>query len=128
MSIKSDRWIHEMCRDTGLIDPYEANQVREVDGRKIISAGLSSFGYDIRLAKDGFKVFSSLGSLWIDPKDFDPASLVEPQLQTSVMGQGQFWLLPPHSYALGVTMETFTIPRDVLGICYGKSTYARCGL
>lgn len=125
MSVKSDRWILRMCREQQLITPFEDKLVREIDGRRIISAGLSSYGYDLRLASDGFRVFSPIASAEIDPKCFDESSLVESPLKTAEDGS-RYWLMPPHTYALGVTVETFNMPRNVIGICIGKSTYARC--
>ena len=125
MSVKSDRWILRMCREHQLITPYEETLIRDIDGRRIISAGLSSYGYDLRLASDGFRVFSPIASAEIDPKNFDESSLVESPLKTATDGS-KYWLMPPHTYALGVTVETFNIPRNVIGICLGKSTYARC--
>lgn len=127
MSVKSDRWIKQMCREHQMITPYEDKLVREIDGRRIISAGVSSYGYDLRLAPDGFRVFSPIASAEIDPKSFDENSLIESPLRTAEDGS-KYWLLPPHSYALGVTVETFRMPRRVIGICVGKSTYARSGL
>jgi len=127
VSVKSDRWILRMCRERGLISPFEEKLVREVEGRRIISAGLSSYGYDLRLAPDGFHVFSPIASAEIDPKNFDQSSLVEAPLRTAADGS-RYWLLPPHSYALGVTVETFDLPRNVIGFCLGKSSYARSGL
>lgn len=127
MSVKSDRWILEMCREQGMITPFQERLVREVEGRRIISSGISSYGYDMRLAQDGFRVFSPIASAEIDPKNFDENSLVESPLRVTEDGS-QYWLLPPHSYALGVTVETFNMPRRVIGICVGKSTYARSGL
>ncbi len=127
MSVKPDRWIIRMCREHGLITPFEEKQVREVDGRRILSAGVSSYGYDLRLAPDGFRVFSPIASAEIDPKNFDERSLVEAPLMTATDGS-RYWLLPPHSYALGVTVETFHLPRNVIGFCLGKSSYARSGL
>ena len=119
MSVKSDRWILQMCRESGMIKPFEARLVREVEGRRIISAGVSSYGYDLRLAPDGFRVFSPIASAEIDPKNFDENSLIEAPLRVSEDGS-QYWLLPPHSYALGVTVETFNMPRNVVGLCMGK--------
>ncbi len=116
-----------MAEEAQLIHPFEDRLVREVDGRRIISAGASSYGYDMRLADDGFRVFSPIHGREIDPKRFDENSLVEPPLQTAEDGS-KYYLLPPHSYALGVTVETFHMPRNVTGICMGKSTYARAGL
>lgn len=127
MSVKSDRWILQMCREQQLITPFEDKLIREVDGRRIISAGLSSYGYDLRLAPDGFRVFSPIASAEIDPKRFDESSLVEAPLKTAADGS-QYWLMPPHTYALGVTVETFNMPRNVIGICLGKSTFARSGI
>lgn len=127
MSVKPDRWIVRMCRDHGLITPYEEKLVREVGGRRILSAGVSSYGYDLRLASDGFRVFSPISSSEIDPKNFDEKSLVEAPLLTAQDG-ARYWLLPPLSYALGVTVETFNLPRNVIGFCLGKSSYARSGL
>jgi dCTP deaminase len=116
-----------MCREHQLITPFEDRLVREIGGRRIISAGLSSYGYDLRLAADGFRVFSPIASAEIDPKRFDESSLVEAPLKTAEDGS-QYWLMPPHTYALGVTVETFNMPRNVIGICLGKSTFARSGI
>lgn len=127
VSVKSDRWILKMCREQGMITPYEEGLVREINGHRIISAGVSSYGYDLRLGSDGFRVFSPIASSEIDPKNFDENSLVESPLKTTQDG-AQYWLLPPHSYALGITVETFNIPKNVIGLCMGKSTYARSGL
>jgi dCTP deaminase len=101
--------------------------VRQVEGRRIISAGCSSYGYDMRLADDGFRVFSPLHGREIDPKHFDDHSLIEPPIYTTEDG-AQYYLLPPHAYGLGVSVETFSMPRNVTGVCLGKSTYARSGL
>ena len=127
MSVKSDRWILQMCREHGLITPFEDGLVREVEGRRIISAGLSSYGYDLRLAADGFRVFSPIASAEIDPKNFDQNSLFDVPLRAAADGS-RYWLLPPHSYALGVTVESFNMPRNVIAYCLGKSSYARSGL
>ncbi len=116
-----------MCREQQLISPFEERLVRELEGRRIISAGVSSYGYDLRLAVDGFRVFSPITSAEIDPKNFDENSLIEAPLRTAADGS-LYWLLPPHSYALGVTVETFKMPRNVIGFCLGKSSYARSGL
>jgi dCTP deaminase len=125
MAIKSDVWIKRMCREHELINPYEEKLVRAVGDRRIISAGLSSYGYDCRLARDEFKVFSPVTGTEIDPKNFDPNSLLDVPLRRSEDGS-DYWLLPPHSYALGVTIERFKIPRTVTALAIGKSTYARC--
>lgn len=127
MAVKSDKWIQRMAEEAKLIDPFDAKLVRELNGRRIISAGASSYGYDMRLAGDGFRVFSPIHAREIDPKHFDEESLVEPPLRTAEDGSN-YYLLAPHSYALGVTVETFSMPRNVTGIAMGKSTYARAGL
>ena len=116
-----------MAEESQFIQPFDAALVREVDGRRIISAGASSYGYDMRLADDGFRVFSPIHGLEIDPKQFDEESLIEPPLRTADDGS-RYYLMPPQSYALGVTVETFKMPRNVTGIAMGKSTYARVGL
>jgi dCTP deaminase len=118
MTIKSDRWIRRMAA-TGMIEPFEADQVREVDGRRIVSYGTSSYGYDIRCAAE-FKIFTNINSTIVDPKAFDPASFVD--------FRGDVCIIPPNSFALARTVEFFRIPRNVLTICLGKSTYARCGI
>ncbi|HEX7051350.1 MAG TPA: dCTP deaminase [Longimicrobiales bacterium] len=115
MAIKSDRWIRRMAEEEGMIDPFEAGQVRE----GVVSYGLSSFGYDIRVA-DEFKVFTDVHSVVVDPKAFDPRSFVDIR--------GDHCIIPPNSFALARTLEYFRIPRDVLVVCVGKSTYARCGI
>ncbi len=118
MSIKSDRWIRRMAAQ-GMIDPFEPGQVRMVNGKKIVSYGTSSYGYDLRCA-DEFKIFTNINSTIVDPKDFDEKSFVD--------FQGPVCIIPPNSFALARTVELFRIPRDVLTICLGKSTYARCGI
>src|SRR5437762_1420984 len=110
MTIKSDRWIRHMATEANLIDPFNATLVREIEGRRIISARASSYAYDMRLADDGFRVFSPIHGREIDPKRFDEGSLVEPPLRTTDDGS-QYYLMPPHSYALGVTVETFRMGR-----------------
>ncbi len=127
MTIKSDIWLRKMAEEHGMISPFLAELVRERDGNKIISAGASSYGYDMRLADDGFRIFSSFHGREIDPKRFDEDSLIEPTLRTAEDGS-QYYLLPPHHYGLGVTVETFRMPRNVTGVALGKSTYARAGL
>jgi dCTP deaminase len=113
--IKSDRWIERMCREKKMIDPFESAQVR----KGVISYGLSSYGYDIRIA-DEFKIFSNLTGAVVDPKNFDSSMLWD--------FKGASCLIPPNSFALGRTVEYFRIPRNVLTICVGKSSYARCGI
>jgi dCTP deaminase len=115
MSIRPDRWIREMCRKHNMIEPYEEGQVRE----GVISYGLSSYGYDIRIA-DEFKIFTNVNSTIVDPKQIDAGSMVD--------FKGPVALIPPNSFALGRTIEYFRIPRNVMTICLGKSTYARCGV
>ena len=119
MSIKSDIWIKEMAERNQMIDPFEPGQVREHGQSKTISYGLSSYGYDVRCA-DEFKVFTNINSAMVDPKAFDQKSFVD--IQSDVC------IIPPNSFALARTVEYFRIPRDVLTICLGKSTYARCGI
>ncbi len=119
MSIKSDAWIRRMALDTQMITPYEAAQVRETPKGRIISYGTSSYGYDVRCA-DEFKIFTNINSAIVDPKSFDESSFVD--LQNDVC------IIPPNSFALARTVEYFKIPRKVLTICLGKSTYARCGI
>jgi dCTP deaminase len=115
MTIKSDRWIKRMAREHRMIEPFVENQVRG----SAISYGVSSYGYDIRVA-DEFKIFTNINNTVIDPKNFDPRSFVD--VKTDVC------IVPPNSFALARTIEYFRIPRDVLTICLGKSTYARCGI
>ncbi len=115
MSIKPDHWIRRMCREHGMIEPFVEKQVR--DG--VISYGVSSYGYDIRIA-DEFKIFTNLNSTVVDPKSMDPGSMVD--------FKGPIAIIPPNSFALGRTVEYFRVPRNVLTICVGKSTYARCGI
>jgi len=113
--IKSDRWIRRQALEKGMIKPFEDRQVRKGG----ISFGLSSYGYDIRIA-DEFKIFTNINTTIVDPKAFDPHSFVD--------YQGEVALIPPNSFALGRSVEYFKIPRNVLTICVGKSTYARCGI
>ncbi len=127
MTIKSDLWIRRMAAEQQMIDPFLPELAREANGNRIISAGASSYGYDMRLADDGFRIFSSVYGLEIDPKRFDDNSLIEPILREAEDGT-KYYLLPPHHYGLGVTVETFKMPRNVTGIALGKSTYARAGL
>jgi dCTP deaminase len=114
-SIKADKWIRKMSLEHGMIEPFEDRQVRE----GVISYGLSSYGYDIRVA-DEFKVFTNINNTVVDPKNFDDRSFVD--MKTDVC------IIPPNSFVLAKTVEYFRIPRDVLTVCVGKSTYARCGL
>ena len=119
MSIKSDRWIRQMAADHNMIEPFVHDQVREVDDKRVISYGTSSYGYDVRCAAD-FKVFTNINSAVVDPKQFDESSFVDKR--------SDICIIPPNSFALARTVEYFRIPRTVLTICLGKSTYARCGI
>lgn len=113
-----------MADEQEMITPFLPELLREANGSRIISAGASSYGYDMRLADDGFRVFSPIRGFEIDPKKFDEDSLIEPPLKIAEDG-AKYYLLPPHHYGLGVTVETFKMPRNVTGVALGKSTYAR---
>lgn len=115
MAIKADRWIKKMALEYGMITPFVENQIQE----NVISYGVSSYGYDVRIA-DEFKIFTNINTTIVDPKNFDPKSLVD--------FKGKVCIIPPNSFALGRTIEYFKIPRKVMTICVGKSTYARCGI
>jgi dCTP deaminase len=115
MGLKPDHWIRKMALEQRMIEPFADSQVRN----GVISYGVSSYGYDIRVA-DEFKIFTNVYSAVVDPKNFDPKSMVD--------YQGDVCIIPPNSFALGRTVEYFRIPRSVLTICLGKSTYARCGI
>ncbi|HVT47034.1 MAG TPA: dCTP deaminase [Vicinamibacterales bacterium] len=115
MPIKADRWIRRMAVEHGMIEPFVDSQVRT----GVVSYGLSSYGYDIRVA-DEFKVFTNINNTLIDPKNFDPRSFVDIKADVCIV--------PPNSFALARTVEYFRIPRDILTVCLGKSTYARCGI
>jgi dCTP deaminase len=117
MSVKSDRWICRMAAEHKMIEPFEAKQVRHVNGQRVISFGTSSYGYDVRCAPE-FKVFTNINSAVVDPKKFVESSFVDMA--------GDVCIIPPNSFALARTVEYFRIPRNVLTICLGKSTYARC--
>ena len=119
MTKKSDRWIRQMADEKGMIEPFEQDQVRTINNQRVISFGTSSYGYDVRCAAD-FKVFTNINSAIVDPKGFDESSFVD---KTS-----DVCIVPPNSFALARTVEYFRIPRNVLTICLGKSTYARCGI
>ena len=119
MSIKSDRWIREMAKKHKMIEPFVDTQVRYDDGKKVISYGLSSYGYDLRVAGE-FKVFTNIYNSLVDPKDFKENAFVNIE--------GPSCIIPPNSFALARSVEYFRIPRDVITICIGKSTYARCGI
>jgi dCTP deaminase len=115
MAIKSDRWIKRMALEQGMIEPFVESQTRA----GVVSYGVSSYGYDIRVA-DEFKVFTNVYNTIVDPKNFDPKSFVDIK--------GEYCIVPPNSFALARTIEYFRIPRDILTVCLGKSTYARCGI
>ncbi|RLA04696.1 MAG: dCTP deaminase [Gammaproteobacteria bacterium] len=120
MAIKSDRWIRQQAQENGMIEPFVNEQVRHNEaGEKVISYGTSSYGYDIRCSNE-FKIFTNINSAIVDPKNFDDGSFVD--------FTGNECIIPPNSFALARTVEYFRIPRDVLTICVGKSTYARCGI
>ncbi len=115
MGLQSDEWIEKMAVDHNMIEPFVNSQVRE----GVISYGVSSYGYDIRVT-DEFKIFTNVYSAIVDPKQFDPSSMID--------FKGNVCVIPPNSFALARSVEYFRIPRNVLTICLGKSTYARCGI
>jgi dCTP deaminase len=115
MPVKNDRWIRKMSLEYEMINPFVESQVRE----NVISYGLSSYGYDLRVA-DEFRIFTNVNNTTVDPKAFDARSFVE--------FKGLMCIVPPNSFALARSVEYFKIPRNVLTICLGKSTYARCGI
>ena len=115
MSVKPDHWIEKMSREHGMIEPFESSQ--KSDG--VISYGISSYGYDLRVS-DEFKIFTNVNNAVVDPKNFDETSFVD--------FKGDVCIIPPNSFALGRSVEYFRIPRNVITICLGKSTYARCGI
>ncbi len=115
MSIKADRWIRRMALEHRMIEPFSDRQVRE----GVVSYGVSSYGYDVRIA-DEFKIFTNIHSTIVDPKRFDSRSFVDVK--------GDVCIIPPNSFALARTVEYFRVPRNVLVVCLGKSTYARCGI
>ena len=120
MSIKSDKWIKKMSLEHEMIKPFSEGQIRLDDnGNKLISYGVSSYGYDVRCSNE-FKVFTNIHSAIVDPKSFDENSFVDINSEVCI--------IPPNSFALARTIEYFKIPRNVLTICLGKSTYARCGI
>jgi dCTP deaminase len=119
MPIKADRWICQMAASHKMIEPFQPKQVKEVDGKRVVSFGTSSYGYDVRCANE-FKIFTNINSAIVDPKNFDDSSFVD---VTS-----DICIIPPNSFALARTVEYFRIPRNILTICLGKSTYARCGI
>lgn len=119
MTIKSDLWITKMAEEHGMIRPYAGEQVRNQEAAGVISYGVSSYGYDVRCA-DEFKIFTNINSAIVDPKAFDANSFVDVKADVCI--------IPPNSFVLARTIEYFRIPRNILTICLGKSTYARCGI
>lgn len=119
MTIKSDRWIQHMATQHAMIHPFVAEQIKTEPGKNCISYGTSSYGYDVRCA-DEFKIFTNINTSIVDPKNFDTTSFVDLKKNECI--------IPPNSFALGRTLEYFKIPRNILTICLGKSTYARCGI
>ncbi len=119
MGIKADKWIRRMAEQQGMIEPFEAGQVRESENGRVISYGTSSYGYDVRCSNE-FKIFTNINSAIVDPKNFAENSFVDVTADVCI--------IPPNSFALARTVEYFRIPRDVLTVCLGKSTYARCGI
>ena len=119
MTIKSDSWIKKMAGEENMISPFEPDQIKSLAGNKVISYGTSSYGYDVRCSSN-FKVFTNINSAVVDPKNFDKNSFVD--------YEGDTCIIPPNSFALASTIEYFKIPRSILTICLGKSTYARCGI
>lgn len=119
MSAMSDKWIRKMAEECGMIEPFEPGQVRENESGKVISYGTSSYGYDLRCA-DEFKIFTNINSVMVDPKNFNEKSFVD--------HKGEKCIIPPNSFVLARSVEYFRIPRNILTVCLGKSTYARCGI
>ena len=119
MTVKSDKWIRRMAAEHGLIEPFEAHQIKRNGSQRLISYGTSSYGYDVRCAPE-FRVFTNINSTIVDPKAFDSNSFVDVNADICV--------IPPNSFALARTVEYLRIPRNILTICLGKSTYARCGI
>lgn len=115
MGVKADRWIKKMALENKMIEPFEEKQMRN----NVISYGVSSYGYDLRVSTE-FKIFTNINTTIIDPKNFDPASLVD--------FKGDVCIVPPNSFVLGRSVEYFRIPENVITVCVGKSTYARCGI
>lgn len=119
MSLQSDRWIRQKAEEEGMIENFEPRQVKLVNGKKIVSYGLSSYGYDLRVGRK-FKVFTNFNNTVVDPKNFSDDAFVDVE--------GDYCIIPPNSFALAMSVEYFKIPRDILTLCIGKSTYARCGI
>jgi dCTP deaminase len=123
--IKNDIWITEKAQK-GMISPFESTQIRHIENLPVISYGLSSFGYDIRLSPVDFRIFRHIPGTVVDPKNFNPENLESTKLHKDT--NGSYFILPAHSYGLGVSLEKLEIPDNITVICLGKSTYARCGI
>ncbi|QTS84200.1 dCTP deaminase [Coxiella endosymbiont of Amblyomma nuttalli] len=119
MSIKPDKWIRRMAESQGMISPFEPKQVCQTSLGKVISYGTSSYGYDVRCANE-FKIFTNIHTAIVDPKNFDPRGFIDLKVDVCI--------IPPNSFVLAYTVEYFKIPRNILTVCVGKSTYARCGI
>ncbi len=119
MSIQADKWIIKMAKEQKMIEPFCAKQIRNIKDKKIISYGVSSYGYDVRCASE-FKIFTNINTSIVDPKNFSTSNFVEVNSDVCI--------IPPNSFVLARTIEYFQIPRSTLVICLGKSTYARCGI
>lgn len=119
MTLRSDRWIRQMAIEEKMIEPFADRQVREAKGERLVSFGLSSYGYDLRVAQE-FKVFTNVHNTIVDPKNFHDDAFV------TITGSS--CIIPPNSFALARSVEYFRIPRNILTLCIGKSTYARCGI
>ena len=119
MSLREDKWIRKMALEEGMIEPFVDSQVKSIENQKIVSYGLSSYGYDVRVG-NRFKVFTNVHNSIVDPKNFTEDAFVDIE--------GDYCIIPPNSFALASTVEYFRIPRNCLTVCLGKSTYARCGI
>ena len=119
MTLQSDRWIKKMALEKKMIEPFEDKLVKIENGKRVISYGLSSYGYDLRVGRK-FKLFTNIYTSMVDPKNFQEDSFVDME--------GDYCIIPPNSFALAMSVEYFRIPRDILTLCIGKSTYARCGI
>lgn len=123
--IKNDTWIVEMAQK-GMIAPFEPGLIRQSQGLPVISYGLSSYGYDLRLSPNEFRIFKHIPGTIVDPKNFNPRNLEPVELHHDA--DGSYFILPAHSYGLGVALERLEVPENVTVVCIGKSTYARCGI
>ncbi len=123
--IKSDRWIKEQAHK-GMINPFKENLIRAINNIPVISYGVSSFGYDIRLSDQDFRIFKHIPGKVVDPKHFNPLNLEKVEL--NIEQTDKYFILPAHSYGLGVALERLEVPDNISVLCIGKSTYARCGI